>query len=121
MLAFHRWLYGTLMDTVASRWWAACRQFSAQGADHSAEAAERFLMTANVQPADIFNLYVLELTYFSRALEFIAALAGRPGMNLCAAWVLSSNIALDDAGLDAAIGELRGALAAYHAAGAAAA
>ena len=60
---------------------------------------------------------MLQFTYFPRAVEeFVQSLAGRPGMNLCAAWVLGTNIAFDDAGLDAAIAQLRSAVAAYHAA-----
>lgn len=115
-IEFHRWLYARLMDTVAPRWWTACRQFSAAGADHSPDASERFLFTANIQPADIFNVIVLAVTYYAKAVEFIGSLAGRPGMNLCAAWVLATNIAFDDAELDAAIGQLRSAFAAYRAA-----
>jgi hypothetical protein len=113
---FHQWLYARLMDTVAARWWTECRQFSATGADHSPVGAERFLATANAQPADIFNLIVLQFTYFPRAVEFVGSLASRPGMNLCAAWVLGTNIAFDDGGLDASITQLRSAVAAYRAA-----
>jgi hypothetical protein len=113
---FHRWLYARLMDTVAPRWWTACRQFSAEGADHSPDASERFLFTANIQPADIFNVIVLTVTYYAKAVEFIGSLGSRPGMNICAGWVLATNVAFDDAGLDAAIGQLRSAVAAYRAA-----
>ena len=113
---FHRWLYARLMDTVAPRWWSACREFAASGADRSPEAAERFLLAANIQPADIFNLILLQIIYFGKALEFVASLAGRPNMNPCAGFVLITNIAFDDAGLDPAIGQLRGAVAAWRAA-----
>jgi len=115
-IEFHRWLYARLMDTIVPRWWTACRQFAGGEADHSPNGIDRFLLTANAQPADVFNVFVLITTYFAKAAEFVASLASRPGMNLCAAWVLGTNIAFDDAGLDSAIGQLRNALAVYRAA-----
>lgn len=109
---YHRWLYSKLMDTIAPRWWSTCRQFS-QSTDRSPEAAERFLQAANVQPADIFNLILLGLTFYGKAAEFAGTLIALGCWNL---WVMLTSIAFDDAGLDGAIAQLRAAVAAYRAA-----
>ena len=65
-IEFHRWLYARLMDTIVPRWWTACRQFAAEGADRSPNGVDRFLLTAHAQPTDIFNVFVLIVQSFMK-------------------------------------------------------
>jgi hypothetical protein len=111
-LLFHRWLYGKLMDLIASRWWAACRLF-AQDTDRSPQAAERFLLEANAQPADLFNLALLAIRFIGTAASIVNTLIAEGCWNIL---VLITNIAFNDAGLDGTVSQLRSAVAAYRAA-----
>ena len=111
-LLYHQWLYGRLMDLIASRWWATALQFS-QDTDRSPEAAEQLLLAANAQPADIFNLALLPVRFWAEALVIANSLLAQGCWNL---WVMSTNIGFDDAGLNSTLTRLRAAVAAYHAA-----
>lgn len=108
---FHRWLYARLMELIAPRWWAACRELLAT-TTLAPDAAERFLGTANAQLGDVLNVATLQVRFFVKAAEIVGTLFAAGCWNIP---LMTLNIAFDDAGLDSAIAQLRNAVDAYKA------
>ena len=107
--SYHRWLYAQAMEVAAVRFWHSAADYA--GDDDSPEALQRFLATADPSLADLLNLASAQVRLGATVLNTALALVKNKCLVLKP---LIDNFGFDNAGLDGAFAQARGAMDAYR-------